>query len=488
MSEDIELKKYESDPRTPCRYGVECYQKNSQHLQKFKHPPKKNLKTEMVKRKEEESTSAHTSKYVTTAKPKKKNLLTDWLKPPSNKKQKLEKNIDDKKIRQNESHSSSKEKTAIRDNTDKDNRKQTEILNTINEVSDQEVHKKKKLDNQGKNETDNKSNEIIDRISIIPLEMDVKTKIKTYFLVDMPDDFYKFWSFCESVGNSLLSQGNPLDAFKIVGLKLVGPFDVLANKFNNNIIYNSKALLRHYRFYYDPPEFQTVLVSNNSNGYHLGYFRDDPKENPVFVASNCAAENCIIKSVAENLFGAVNVYLEEYKKNADPFAKLKVVKLQNSLTIWAKKENITLSTTTAAMRKRETKVVTRTFHKAGLVVPYNKKTELGYRELAENDATLKNILKNIVDSKTEEERKDHFSKLYPIITFANIANDECDFGTSLELALDLFSFGSPLLHETIKRLMTTSYELLGKSEFATIIEAHLEDRKKGSNLSILNKT
>jgi hypothetical protein len=36
---DPELEKYEEDSRTPCKYGVKCYQKNAAHLSKYKHPP-----------------------------------------------------------------------------------------------------------------------------------------------------------------------------------------------------------------------------------------------------------------------------------------------------------------------------------------------------------------------------------------------------------------------------------------------------------------
>lgn len=40
-SEEIQFKVYNDDPRIPCQYGVKCYQKNSQHHNKYKHPPKK---------------------------------------------------------------------------------------------------------------------------------------------------------------------------------------------------------------------------------------------------------------------------------------------------------------------------------------------------------------------------------------------------------------------------------------------------------------
>lgn len=37
------------------------------------------------------------------------------------------------------------------------------------------------------------------------------------------------------------------------------------------------------------------------------------------------------------------------------------------------------------MKERQAKIQTKTFHGAGIVVPYNKHTQLGYRNLVETD-------------------------------------------------------------------------------------------------------
>lgn len=65
----------------------------------------------------------------------------------------------------------------------------------------------------------------------------------------------------------------------------------------------SDAALCYYRYYYDPPEFQTVLVS--TSGFHIGYWRDDPRDTPVFLASNNYNKDCTFTLEAENIFGAV---------------------------------------------------------------------------------------------------------------------------------------------------------------------------------------
>lgn len=64
-------------------------------------------------------------------------------------------------------------------------------------------------------------------------------------------------------------------------------------------------------------------------------------------------------------------------------------------------------------------------------------------------------------------------KLQSIITYASIANDECDFGTGLELGIDIFCDGNPELHRICTQLLVTVYNLLRRPQFATIIKVIL---------------
>lgn len=50
---------------------------------------------------------------------------------------------------------------------------------------------------------------------------------------------------------------------------------------------------------------------------------------------------------------------------------------------WAEASGFSLEEYT--MKKRQAHIVTRTLHGAGIVVPYDKKTQLGYRKLVETD-------------------------------------------------------------------------------------------------------
>lgn len=64
-----------------------------------------------------------------------------------------------------------------------------------------------------------------------------------------------------------------------------------------------------------------------------------------------------------------------------PFNRSKVVNIKKLLEGYASAKNIKLDTFSAANRARNLTVVTKTFHKAGLVVHVDRKTQVGYREL-----------------------------------------------------------------------------------------------------------
>ena len=61
------------------------------------------------------------------------------------------------------------------------------------------------------------------------------------------------------------------DAFKAsLGLTLVGPYDILAGKHKKA---TNPCYLRHWRYYYDPPEFMTVIRGDDKKQFHFGYYR-----------------------------------------------------------------------------------------------------------------------------------------------------------------------------------------------------------------------
>lgn len=304
---------------------------------------------------------------------------------------------------------------------------------------------------------------------------DVREFIKQKFLMEMPQDFYDFWDFCRSV-----KKESPSDAlYDLLHLRIVGPFDVLAGKLTDNAM-TADDFLCHWRYFYDPPEMQTVLSRDDETMYHIGYFRDDPKEMPVFLASNVASEGCKIVKVAGNLFAVLSKEISKALKNCDnPGEKAKLRKLNGALVEFAEEKGHSLQESS----KKRPKPQSAAFHGAGLVVPYDSKTGVGYRKMPLSDAEMKKLLAKFSD---DCEGGAHRDKLQELVTWIHIANDECDYGMGLEFSIALFCAGHASLHQTADMLGGLAYKLLGREPFARILSAHLKQRYKRPNASVLS--
>lgn len=80
---------------------------------------------------------------------------------------------------------------------------------------------------------------------------------------------------------------------------------MFVGKFNDAQMFEPGDYIRHYRYYYDPPEFQTILQKDKT-GIHYGYWRDDPKDKDnCLVARNDCDKGCEISFVGDSLFSAV---------------------------------------------------------------------------------------------------------------------------------------------------------------------------------------
>lgn len=122
-----------------------------------------------------------------------------------------------------------------------------------------------------------------------------------------------------------------------LGLQLVGPFDILSER-HKDCSNTQPNYHLHCRYFYDPPELQTILQGSAETQYHMGYFRldifldslvwmfvlvtprywynliikricspfrDSPEALPVCIGENEAKKGYSIKQMGDNLFGAV---------------------------------------------------------------------------------------------------------------------------------------------------------------------------------------
>ncbi|XP_070804732.1 histone PARylation factor 1 [Pituophis catenifer annectens] len=302
----------------------------------------------------------------------------------------------------------------------------------------------------------------------------IRQEIESCYRLKMPEDFYHFWKFCEE-----LEPDKPCDALKSsIGLQLVGPYDILSGKHINTNKSKEINFNLHWRFFYDPPEFQTIIVGDSKTQYHMGYFRDIPDQLPVWVGETETQKGCTIYQVGDNIFAAVKLFLSKKLKELTNKKRGGLLKdTDEKLTKTAKQLGYSLEQKSLKVKQRDKKIVTKTFHGAGLVVPVDK-NNVGYRELPETNANLKRICKTIVDAPNDDQRLKAFAPIQEMLTFVQFANDECDYGMGYELGIDLFCCGSHYFHKIISQLLPLAYSLLKRNLFAEIIEAHLANRRK----------
>ncbi|KAL0884164.1 hypothetical protein ABMA27_016172 [Loxostege sticticalis] len=423
---DDEWQAFANDPRTKCKYGENCYQKNPEHHKTYKHPPK-------------------TTKAIKDSREKRR--FSPFTRKPKDSETKNHEKNEPGKLGGNK-------------NGDVKSEVSKEISSSSYAVNDT-------------SDVDSVSVTLPDNLKFYDKNVDEEL-FKDLFLVDMPLDFFKFYEF--------LNKDSSIEKMLVsAGLQLIGPFDLLLGKLP--MVEDKDLYLVHWRFFYDPPEFQAILKKKGPSQFHIGYYRDSPEEKPVFVASNDSEKDCCITPMAENIFGAIYLYLQNEKKKS-PFTAMACQKLIDKLKKTA--DEMKFSLEAYSMKKRQASLMARTLHGAGIVVPYNKKTQIGYRNLVETDENLKKIFKKIKEASNQTEKDKALSELQPVITYASIAVDECDFGTGLEAGVDLFCSGLKELQPSALSTLTSVYDLLNRDAFSKIIRAHLKYRRKGPNLSIVD--
>ena len=293
--------------------------------------------------------------------------------------------------------------------------------------------------------------------------------------VNLPEDFFSFYEFIQNEME--------MDILPLVGLYLTGPYDIVLGKINKDKKLTKSEVFMHGRHYYDTPEIMTVLHTKNNSGFHIAYFRDDPKDLPNLLVSNKSKVNGEFSPCGDNIFAAVYIFcISLLKSTKDPTKSKKINALCKSLEKKGKESGYVLEAMPPSVKKRQKLINSRTFSKIGIVVPMDK-TGVGYRELPSTDRELKQILTKIANADTEEKKNKAFDELDEIITLVQFANDECDYGMGLELGINLFIFGHDTLHGTISHLLPLAYQLLGRNLYADVITQHLENRKRDGFLS-----
>ena len=247
------------DHKEKCKYWDKCYQTNPAHKAKYLHPEKEEASSSSS---EDNQADPVDSKRKTTS-PAEPTASTDSKKP---------------KMEVDKSEGTSEERQEIVDeNLPKFEKIDHRDIEFITDIYDKQIRYSQKKEYE-------------------ELLANPKMFLRHKFVHEMPEDFFQFWEFCKTK-----NKDHPEKVFEKVGLLLVGPFDFMAGKFHNAAVQEPGDYIRHWRFYYDPPEFQTVFVKKGT-GIHYGYWRDEPNAEQCYVARNDYKKGCAVKIFETNLF------------------------------------------------------------------------------------------------------------------------------------------------------------------------------------------
>ncbi len=294
-----------------------------------------------------------------------------------------------------------------------------------------------------------------------------RRQLRELYGFDFPDDLFRFWEFA-----TRLRPLEPLRALEAIEVHLVGPFEVLAGRFDGLAPRYSQLL--HWRYHDDPPEFFTVL-SGGSDGLHWGLFLDEPENDPGCVASYYARATYEISADGDTLFDAVRLDLERHCRDCvelcldDPAnaaeyeARLGEIDiLRRGLTRYATGERTEQGADYEErfppQVQRDLRVVAATREGMGVAAPGDT-----YRPLRLKDPALWRQLRQTDDpAHFVEEARQALQDGYP--------------ATALKLGKDLWAIGGPRRTEYAYELLDAAYAALRRPTLREVLRVHQAQR------------
>jgi hypothetical protein len=238
------------------------------------------------------------------------------------------------------------------------------------------------------------------------------------------------------------------------GIHLVGPFEVLAGRFDARTPAYHQHL--HWRYTYDPPEFFTVC-RGDADGLHYGYYLDDPGHPLSCVAYYYASDAFELEGNCETLFEALRLDLEQHAADGDD--REDIADLRGKLLRYATGERPETGESyvekyLGARPKRFDQVVASTQEGMGIVVPPNR-----YRPLSLPDKKLwKALRKKETPTDLIVEAWQAIREGYP--------------GTALKLGKDLWATMNERKRAYAYDLLDAAYASLGRELLRQVLAHH----------------
>lgn len=312
--------------------------------------------------------------------------------------------------------------------------------------------------------------------------------LETAYGMPFPLDFFRMYECM-----ARLSPNDPLTAFSVVGLLAVGPFEELhkMKRFDGYLPDPECQMKLHmqHRFYFDPPEFQTLFISNKDT-FHLGYYRIAPDQMPAFLVGN-EGTNKIVTSEGSNLLAGFKNYIWMKQRESSRTGASNLKKVYDEIAKFTEERpDVNSSRINDELIKKSFQAESKSAHAMGIIVPWDYhsgkilqqrvKRKAGYGHIGYSLDEIETMFSNVVNC------IDDFSRakaLKPFETLALRITDQDDGRVDaailgLELGMDLFSYGAEPLHDLCQKVLCFAYRLLSRNMWADILERHLHDRRR----------
>lgn len=295
--------------------------------------------------------------------------------------------------------------------------------------------------------------------------IDRRQQLRELYGFDFPEDFFRFWNLVNR-----LQPLEPLNALLNLSIQLVGPFEILAGRFDK--VTPRHSLLLHWRYSFDPPEFFTVLAGEG-DGLHWGYYLDDPARGSGCVASYYAVDASEFSVDGDDLFEAVRLHLEERYRDCeedredDPdhraeydeeMRRLDCRRAQWMAFDGSKRDEIGAAYVDRWAGRSRRRPTAKTQEGMGIVVPPDR-----YRPLSRKDRKLWSYLCQTDDP-------------VDIVDEARQALHDGFPGTALKLGKDLWAIGGERHTEYAYELLDAAYAALGREVLRNVLRVHRENR------------
>lgn len=295
---------------------------------------------------------------------------------------------------------------------------------------------------------------------------DRRQQLRELYGFAFPEDLFAFWNFARR-----LKPLEPLRALEAFGMHLVGPFEVLAGRFDRRTTRYSQLL--HWRYANDPPEFFTVLAGDGE-GLHWGYYLDEPGESPPCVAGYFAQDVYEISEEGDSLFELVRRQIEICQaemeelsasgSNADegPEQEREIDRSREVLMKFATGDRSEIGLHYEEKHpphsSRSSRVIAATLDGMGVVAPGDT-----YRPLSLKDRQLwKELKRNKNPLEFVQEARQAAYDGYP--------------ATALKLGKDLWAIGGETRTEHAYELMAEAYSVLRRPVLQQVLAVHRADR------------